>query len=89
MLSKMQIHEMYVTFQELIKDLEPFIDTTGMRLAFDKNGHAFLVAPDFSESLNAKPQGNPSAREEMRRVLAKHRSVHSDPFAISHDSPSP
>ncbi|MBD2425412.1 hypothetical protein [Phormidium sp. FACHB-1136] len=78
---------MYETFRHLLRDLEPFVNVTEMRLAFDKEGNAFLVAPDFSEPLDTKNQGNQAAREEMRQVIAKHRSIHSDPFAIPQDNP--
>lgn len=99
MLQEKEVLIMYATFQTLIKDLEPFINTDGMRLALDKDGQAFLFAPDFSEPLapesrisfqafnEAAVKG--SVREKMRQALAKHRSIHSDPFAIPEDAPSP
>jgi hypothetical protein len=66
--------------------LEPFANVTEMRLAFDKDGNVFLIAPDFSEPLKADPTLHRSVREEMRQAIAKHRSIHSDPFAIPQDN---
>lgn len=84
---------MYANFQSLLKDLEPFIHTDGVRLAFDKDDQAFLIAPDFSEPLaREKESVHGSIREEMRQALAKHRSIHAknaDPFANAQDIPTP
>jgi len=102
-LSEKEVYVMYVAFQSLIKDLEPFVDITKMWLAFDKDGQALVVAPDFTEVISNKPLatgpnslGSPShmeaAREKMRQAIAKHRSIHSnaaDPFANSQDIPIP
>ena len=81
MLSSSQVAQVYGVFQSLLNDLEPFVNVSEMRLAFDKGGNAFLVAPDFSEPLTADPTLHRQVREEMRQVIAKHRSIHSDPFA--------
>jgi len=70
-----RVGQLYNTFHHLMKDLEPFVDVTGMRLSFDKDGNAFLVAPDFSEPLQADAKAHQKVREEMRQVIAKHRSI--------------
>jgi len=78
MLSTPEVGQVYNTFHHLLKDLEPFVDVAEMRLAFDKDGNAFLVAPDFSEPLTADPKLHRLVREEMRQVIAKHRSIRSE-----------
>lgn len=81
MASGKDIGQIYNTFHHLLIDLEPFVDVSEMRLAFDKDGNTFLVAPDFTEPLKADPKLHRLVRKEMREVIAKHRSIHSDPLA--------
>lgn len=46
-----------------------------MRLALDKDGNAFLVAPDFSEPLEADSSLHRLVCQEMHQIIAKHRSI--------------
>lgn len=93
MLSEKEVVVIYSNFQNVIKDLEIFIDTEGIYLAFNKDGQALLIGPDFSEPLGGEAAAvHKSTREEIRHLLAKHRSIHaknSDPFANSQDIPTP
>lgn len=60
------------TFHHLLKDLEEFIDKREIKLAFDEEGNAYLLGPNFSELLRAKPELTREARNEMRDILARH-----------------
>lgn len=40
MLSSSQVAQVYGVFQKLLNDLEPFVNVSEMRLAFDKGGNA-------------------------------------------------
>ncbi|QQE64155.1 hypothetical protein GFS31_08340 [Leptolyngbya sp. BL0902] len=86
MASGQDISQIYNAFHHLLKDLEPFVNVTEMHLAFDKDGNVSLIAPDFTEPLKADPKLHRLVREEMRQVIAKYRSIHSDPFAIQQDN---
>ena len=72
------VGQVFNTFHHLLKELEPFVDTKDMRLAFDKDGNGFLIAPDFSEPLQADPKLHRLVREEMRQIIARHRSIRTD-----------
>jgi beta-xylosidase len=77
--NKLQIvGQQYNTFHHLMKDLEPFVDTRDIKLSFDKDGNAYLVASDFTEQLQADPKLHRQVREEMRQIIAKHRSIHAE-----------
>jgi hypothetical protein len=69
------VGQIFNTFHHLLKDLEPFVEVKEMRLTFDKDGQAFLVAPDFSEPIQADPRIHRLVREEMHQIIAKHRSI--------------
>jgi len=60
------------TFFHLLKDLEKFIDKSEIKLAFDGEGNAYLIGPDFSEQLQAEPQLTREVKNEMREIIAKH-----------------
>ena len=77
MTSMRDVAQTFNTFHHLLKDLEPFVDVKDMRLSFDMEGNAFLAAPDFSVQLQADSKVHRLVREEMRQVIAAHRSIHS------------
>ena len=76
------VGQIYNTFHHLLKELEPFVDIKEMRLAFDKDGNAFLIAPDFSEPLKADPKLHRLVRKEMHEIIAKHRSIRADESTV-------
>lgn len=63
--------EVYNTFHNLLKELDSFIDTSDIRLAFDKNGNAYLMGANFSEQLQAHTTWR-QEQAEMRDILAKY-----------------
>ncbi|MGG6241592.1 hypothetical protein ACQ4N7_23445 [Nodosilinea sp. AN01ver1] len=75
MASTQNVGQVFNTFHHLLKELEPFVDVKNMRLAFDKDGNGFLVAPDFTEPLEADSKLHRLVREEMRQIIAKHRLI--------------
>ena len=78
MASSKDVGQRFNTFHHLLKDLEPFVDVKEMRLAFDKDGNAFLVASDFSEPLEADTNLHRLVRQEMHQIIAKHRSIRTE-----------
>jgi hypothetical protein len=67
-----QAGQTFNTFYNLLKDLEKFIDKSEIKLAFDGQGNAYLMGPNFSEQLQAKPELTREVRDEMREIIAKH-----------------
>ena len=51
-MDKARPEQVYNVFFNLAKDLEPFVDMSKMRVAFDKDNNALLEAPDFSEQID-------------------------------------
>ena len=67
-----KIGQTFNTFHHLLKDLEKFIDKRGIKLAFDEEGNAYLLGPNFSEQLKAKPEITHEVRNEMRDIIARY-----------------
>lgn len=62
-------------FFNLAKDLEPFVDMSNMRVAFDKDNNALLEAPDFSEQIDNTITLPRLMRDHLHQLIAKHRSL--------------
>lgn len=60
------------TFCHLLKELEKFVDTRDIKLAFDREGNAYLQGKGFSEQLQANPDIHRLVAAEMREIIAKH-----------------
>ena len=58
-------------FYNLLKELESFVDTSEIRLAFDKEGNAYLMGPNFSERLQSHQTWR-QEQAEMRDIIAKY-----------------
>ncbi|MBE9138037.1 hypothetical protein IQ254_12695 [Nodosilinea sp. LEGE 07088] len=67
-----------IPFIIFLKDLEPFVDVKDMRLAFDKDGNVFLIAPDFSEPLEIDSSVHRVVQQEMHQIIARYRSIQSE-----------
>ncbi|MBD1914296.1 MULTISPECIES: hypothetical protein [Cyanophyceae] len=78
MASSQDVGQIFNTFHHLLMDLDPFVNVKEMRLTFDKDGQAFLVAPDFSELIQSDPKIHRLLREEMRQIIAKYRSIQAE-----------
>ena len=78
MASSQDVGQIFNTFHHLLMDLDPFVNVKEMRLTFDKDGQAFLVAPDFSEPIQSDPKIHRLLREEMRQIIAKYRSIQAE-----------
>lgn len=70
--SQQKVSQIFNTFYHLLKDLKPFIDTHDLKLAFDRDGNAYLLGSDFQERLNANSTLPREVRQEMRDTIAKH-----------------
>ena len=70
--SQQKVSQIFNTFYHLLKELELFIDTHDLKLAFDRDGNAYLLGSGFQEQLKANPTLSREVRQEMRDIIAKH-----------------
>lgn len=66
------VSQTFNTFANLLKELEPFVEIKDLRLAFDKDGNAYLMGENFTETLKANPRLWREVKAEMREIIAKH-----------------
>jgi hypothetical protein len=76
-MDKVMPAEVYNTFVNLAKDLEPFVDMSNMRVSFDKDNNALLEAPDFTEKIDNTLSTWRAMRAHLHQLIAKHRSISS------------
>jgi hypothetical protein len=62
------------TFKNLTRELEPFVKLDDVRIAFDSKGNIYIQGDDFQEQLQANFLLWREVREEIRIIIAKHRS---------------
>jgi hypothetical protein len=62
------------TFINLTKELEPFVKTDDLKIAFDKDGKVYLLGDDFTEVINANFAAVPDIKNSIRVLIAKYRS---------------
>ncbi|MGB6295323.1 MAG: hypothetical protein WBF90_03960 [Rivularia sp. (in: cyanobacteria)] len=62
------------TFVNLTRELEPFVKLDDVRIAFDSKGNVYIQGDDFQEQLHANFALWREVREEIRIIIAKHRS---------------
>lgn len=62
------------TFVNLIEELKPFVKTDDLRVAFDSKRNAYLIGDDFEEQIHANFTLWRDIRNEIRILIAKHRS---------------
>jgi hypothetical protein len=58
------------TFLNLVKELKDFVDTSELKIAFDKDCNAYLIGANFTEKLSPHTTWR-QEQEEMRTVIAK------------------
>lgn len=63
--------EVTQTFYGLVKELENFVDTSQLKIAFDKDRNAYLLGANFTEPLQPQKVAR-LYREEMRELIARH-----------------
>lgn len=68
------VGQIFNTFFNLIQELEPFVKTDDLKIAFDNKGNAYLQGNDFQEKIYADFTLWRQVRNEMRSLIAKHRS---------------
>lgn len=66
--------ETYSTFVNLLKDVEEFVETRDLKLAFDAEGNIYLIGNNFVEQVHANVLLHREVREKMREIIAKHCS---------------
>ncbi|MFW9264180.1 hypothetical protein [Nostoc sp. CALU 546] len=68
------VAQVFSTFANLTKELEPFIKTDDLKIAFDSQGNPYLIGDDFQEPIHANFMLWREVRNEIRILIAKHRS---------------
>lgn len=66
--------QIYSTFLHLTQELEPFVKVDDLKIAFDNKGNAYLQGEDFQEQIHANFTLWREVRNEIRNLIAKHRS---------------
>ena len=69
-------NEVMNAFRNLVRELEPFVKVDDLRVAFDMKGNVYIIGDDFQEQLNSNFQLHRVIREDIRILIAKHRSQH-------------
>jgi hypothetical protein len=80
--------QLFNTFINLLKELEPFADTRNLKLAFDSERKVYLIGSDFQEPLQSNLNVWREVKAEMRDIIAR-RCPRIPPEAISTDNPFP
>jgi hypothetical protein len=74
-LNSMSLHsnasQVLNTFINLVKELEAFTEVSNLKIAFDREGNAFLIGPDFQEQLHANPVLHREVKAELRQIIAQ------------------
>ncbi|QHG21280.1 hypothetical protein [Nostoc sp. ATCC 53789] len=68
------VAQVFSTFVNLTKELKPFVKTDDLRIAFDSEGQVYLIGDDFQEQIHANFSLWRKVRNEIRILIAKHRS---------------
>ena len=68
-------NQIYNTFYNLAQELEPFVELGDLKIAFDSQKNVYLLGNDFQEQLHANFALHREVREELRKLIAKHRSL--------------
>ncbi|MGB3694968.1 MAG: hypothetical protein WA865_19040 [Spirulinaceae cyanobacterium] len=77
-MSTRNVSQIFNTFSNLTQELEPFVKVDDLKVAFDNKGNAYLQGNDFQEQLQANSDLWREVRNEMRVLIAKHRSNKED-----------
>lgn len=74
MSNSVDVAQVFSTFANLTKELEPFIKTDDLKIAFDLEGNPYLIGDDFQEPIHANFSLWREVRNEIRILIAKRRS---------------
>ncbi len=74
MSNSVDVAQIFSTFANLTKELEPFIKTDDLKIGFDSEGNPYLIGDDFQEPIHANFMLWRAVRNEIRILIAKHRS---------------
>ena len=68
------VGQIFNTFFHLTRELEPFVKVDDLKVAFDNKGNVYLQGEDFQEPIHTNFSLPREVRNEIRQLLAKHRS---------------
>ena len=72
------------TFYSLVKELKDFVDTSELKIAFDKDQNSYLMVADFTEKLSPHTTWR-QEQDEMRKIIAR-RVSRTHPEQLSEES---
>ena len=68
------ISSTYTTFYHLVRELETFVDTSELKIAYDSETNAYLVGNGFLVQIEADFALQRIVKEAMREIISKHCS---------------
>jgi len=68
------VTQVFTVYNELVRELKPFIKTDDLKIAFDAKDKVYLIGDDFQEVVNANFASINDIKDVIRTLMAKHRS---------------
>ena len=68
------VSRIYNTFHHVVRELEAFVEVGDLKIAFDSQKNVYLLGNDFQEQLQVNFALHREVREQLRKLIAKHRS---------------
>lgn len=71
-MQQIDIASTYNTFFHLVKELETFVDTSGLKMAFDSERNAYIIGNGFTEQIEANFASHREVSKAIREIISKH-----------------
>lgn len=66
------VSSIFNTFFRLVDELEPFVEVSNLKLAFDRDKNVYLTGPDFQVQLQCNLVLAREVKAELRQIIAQH-----------------
>ena len=63
--------QIYAYFLTLLKELEDFVETHDLKLAFDREEKVYIVGNEFTEQIQSDSAVNLEVAAQMRKIIAR------------------
>ncbi len=73
-MQQIDIASTYNTFFHLVKELETFVDTTELKIAFDSEKNAYIIGNGFIEKIETNFSVTREVGKAIREIISKHCS---------------
>ena len=72
--------QIYAYFLTLLNELEDFVETHDLKLAFDREEKVYIVGNDFTEQIQSDFALNVEVIAQMRKIIARNcKRIHPSP----------